>query len=343
MASAVGHLHAHGVTHRDVKPENLVFARGGERLVLVDFGSACAALTSLTGMACSPHYAAPEMVTGWADLGGARPSCVPYDSRVDLWSMGVLLHVMLTAALPFTATDTTALLWDVEAGGPADLFSRSRADCRNQDGCGGEGGASGCHFAHSSAYTGTTRARHAARTSLCTTCARRAAAHACTHRSNRIASTRARCTAQISRARRAASTQTSAARARRSASHTRTHRAACAPTCIARAHPAASQSSTRRACRILTIARAHATAEIASAHRSALITGVRVAAQIATQITAQIARARPATSPSRNGAASDAANFASPGGTSGGEDFACGRTPRRRGSGGQSGGHAQLI
>jgi serine/threonine protein kinase len=92
LLSALAHAHAHGVLHRDVKPENVMLARG--RTVLIDFGLAAlrdeAALTGSGLVLGSPSYIAPERLQGHA-----------YDARADLYSVGVILYELLTGVRPF--------------------------------------------------------------------------------------------------------------------------------------------------------------------------------------------------------------------------------------------------
>ncbi|MEF2280044.1 serine/threonine-protein kinase [Deinococcus sp. YIM 134068] len=94
---AVGHLHARGVTHHDLKPENVLLrddrARG-EAVRLVDFGmSHSRALPSDihdgTRMG-TPHFMAPEQFRG-----------VRGDPRSDLYSVGVLLFDCLAGHPPY--------------------------------------------------------------------------------------------------------------------------------------------------------------------------------------------------------------------------------------------------
>jgi serine/threonine protein kinase len=97
LLRALHYLHSHDITHRDVKLENLLLARPGElhSAVLCDFGLASAHFESgQDGMrwCCgSAAYMAPEV---------ARRQ-VPYGCEVDLWSAGVVLHLLLTGLTPF--------------------------------------------------------------------------------------------------------------------------------------------------------------------------------------------------------------------------------------------------
>ncbi len=93
LVAALAHAHAHGVIHRDVKPENIVLARGGTRVVLIDFGLAAlrdAPMLTGQGMAMgSPSYIAPERLRGHA-----------HDARSDLYSVGVVLYELITGLRP---------------------------------------------------------------------------------------------------------------------------------------------------------------------------------------------------------------------------------------------------
>lgn len=103
VLSALAHAHAHGVTHRDVKPENIMLvtrnvglasSANALRVVLIDFGLAqlrdAPALTG-AGMAMgSPSYIAPERLWG-----------KPHDARSDVYAVGVVLYEMIGGVKPF--------------------------------------------------------------------------------------------------------------------------------------------------------------------------------------------------------------------------------------------------
>ncbi|MFQ5670965.1 MAG: sigma 54-interacting transcriptional regulator [Acidobacteriota bacterium] len=95
VCGALGHLHARGQVHRDIKSENiLVEEQGGHRrAVLMDLGLAGADGLSLAGPAGGTlHYLPPEVLEGKAA-----------DRRGDLYSLGVLAYRMLTGSFPFRA------------------------------------------------------------------------------------------------------------------------------------------------------------------------------------------------------------------------------------------------
>jgi len=99
LCEALDHAHSRGVIHRDFKPDNiLVIDEGGEEhLKVADFGLALSqnddSRLTVTGVACTPAYAAPEQLRGDT-----------IDSRVDLYALGTTMFEMLTGGLlPFEA------------------------------------------------------------------------------------------------------------------------------------------------------------------------------------------------------------------------------------------------
>ncbi|KAK6929784.1 Protein kinase domain [Dillenia turbinata] len=91
LIEAVAHCHRRGVAHRDIKPDNILFD-DFNRLKLADFGSAECFRESepMGGIVGTPYYVAPEILAGRE-----------YNEKVDVWSCGVILYVMLAGIPPF--------------------------------------------------------------------------------------------------------------------------------------------------------------------------------------------------------------------------------------------------
>lgn len=92
IVAALLHCHRLGIHHRDLKPENILIEKRDGRIKLVDFGMAALQPrgTFLTTPCGSLHYAAPEVFEKNYD-----------GSKVDVWSLGIILYVMLTGTTPF--------------------------------------------------------------------------------------------------------------------------------------------------------------------------------------------------------------------------------------------------
>ncbi|WP_086673888.1 serine/threonine-protein kinase [Amycolatopsis pretoriensis] len=95
VASALEAAHAAGITHRDVKPGNVLVASDG-RIKLTDFGIARnvseATMTRTGIMLGSPAYIAPEVASGGAVVPAA-----------DLWGLGATLFAAVEGAPPYDA------------------------------------------------------------------------------------------------------------------------------------------------------------------------------------------------------------------------------------------------
>ena len=110
VARALACAHEHGFVHRDVKPENILFAEDGTPQ-LADFGIVrrmargtmasleCAGRSEDGLVIGTPCYMSPEQAGG---LG--------VDRRSDLYSLGVVLYEMLTGGVPFKASEPLAVL-----------------------------------------------------------------------------------------------------------------------------------------------------------------------------------------------------------------------------------------
>jgi serine/threonine-protein kinase len=97
--SALDAIHQAGIVHRDLKPDNILLAKGG-LLKLMDFGLAKGQGARLTGtnvVMGTPSYMAPEQILG-----------EEADARSDIYSLGLVLHEMLTGQIVFAEGDVLA-------------------------------------------------------------------------------------------------------------------------------------------------------------------------------------------------------------------------------------------
>eukprot|EP00744_Colponema_vietnamica_P004389 GILI01006565.1.p1 GENE.GILI01006565.1~~GILI01006565.1.p1 ORF type:complete len:359 (-),score=81.44 GILI01006565.1:68-1027(-) len=102
IAEALLYCHSHGVAHRNVSPENILFAEPSmdSKVVLADFGfavrmSASRMMRSFLG---TPSYIAPEMAHT------STRETIGYGKEIDLWGLGVIAYMLLTGAQPFIVT-----------------------------------------------------------------------------------------------------------------------------------------------------------------------------------------------------------------------------------------------
>jgi|GEM_PF-2992271 len=102
ISDALHCAHLHGLTHRDVKPHNILIDSVGHPY-MVDFGLALHESVQeqhfgdRTG---TPFYRSPEQVRGESDW---------IDGRADIWAVGAVLYEMLTGRRPFQSGTTNSL------------------------------------------------------------------------------------------------------------------------------------------------------------------------------------------------------------------------------------------
>jgi eukaryotic-like serine/threonine-protein kinase len=132
VCEAVQHAHHKGVIHRDLKPGNLLVTEidGRPSPKVIDFGIAKAvaleqpsrAHTMIGHLIGTPEYMSPEQ---------AQLSPLDVDTRADVYSLGVVLHELLTGTLPFKTSDPNAtpatLVQELLTHDPAAPSARVRA------------------------------------------------------------------------------------------------------------------------------------------------------------------------------------------------------------------------
>jgi serine/threonine protein kinase len=100
-SAGLDHAHRHGIVHRDVKPDNVLFDEDGYAL-LTDFGIATARfharLTAQGRAMGTPHYMSPEQAMGKLA-----------DGRSDLYAVGVMMYEALVGAPPFEGADAYSI------------------------------------------------------------------------------------------------------------------------------------------------------------------------------------------------------------------------------------------
>lgn len=108
LLEAIGYCHSKNVAHRDLKPENLLLLsdKDDASIKLADFGFAKKCTEKKLKTQCgTPGYVAPEILHG-----------TPYDTKADMWSVGVILYILLGGYPPFIENNQRQLFAKIKAG-----------------------------------------------------------------------------------------------------------------------------------------------------------------------------------------------------------------------------------
>merc|ERR1711970_884363 len=123
LAGALKHLHAQGIAHRDLKPDNVLCVNsnspGPVKLCDFDLCSAPVSIdTTITPTLLSPvgslEYMAPEVVDTFLidDYDDDDDESICYNKKCDLWSLGVIMYILLCGHAPFAGNCGLDCGWD---------------------------------------------------------------------------------------------------------------------------------------------------------------------------------------------------------------------------------------
>ena len=112
VCAALEYAHRHGVIHRDIKPQNILFSEDEEVVKVADFGIAKSRL--------DPEITAERLALGTVKyISPEQARGVEVVPQSDLYSLGIVLYEMLTGQQPFTGdTPVSIALQHVEAEPP---------------------------------------------------------------------------------------------------------------------------------------------------------------------------------------------------------------------------------
>jgi NIMA (never in mitosis gene a)-related kinase len=119
---ALQHIHKKKIIHRDLKSGNVFLMKSG-LVKLGDFGIAKGLKSTwekAKTMVGTPYYLSPEIINS-----------KPYDSKCDIWALGILLYELMTFKMPFNAVSLPLLSIKINRGvyqPPPDTYSSEIRD-----------------------------------------------------------------------------------------------------------------------------------------------------------------------------------------------------------------------
>jgi serine/threonine-protein kinase len=116
VLAGLAHAHAQGITHRDIKPDNIMIDSSpefGDHVQILDFGLAKMREGATGFVVGTPDYMAPEQTLAQA-----------VDARTDVYAVGVMLFEMLTGTKPFRADNAPEVMRMHREQPPPELHAR---------------------------------------------------------------------------------------------------------------------------------------------------------------------------------------------------------------------------
>jgi len=114
LFAALEYMHSLGIAHRDLKPENLLLSEDKKTIKISDFGFSKDEGDTLKTACGTALYVAPEVL-----------SASEYDTSCDVWSIGVITYILLSAHIPFDGSNEQEIfqkIMSAEYSFPQNLF-----------------------------------------------------------------------------------------------------------------------------------------------------------------------------------------------------------------------------
>jgi serine/threonine protein kinase len=121
MLEGLAFIHREGCMHRDIRPENVLVSSSPLQAVIIDFGCATFDKPSKDRMKGTIRYLAPEVI---ALKHGTASNDSTYNMAVDVWSLGLTAHELLSGSCTPRFSEITRKIFD------ADLLTALRVNLR---------------------------------------------------------------------------------------------------------------------------------------------------------------------------------------------------------------------